>query len=63
MKIRLCIVCGRKLTKTIGVIGPKCIAKLRKENGVSIKSRRMPLQKYRNLMKKHDIFPEGGRSN
>ena len=50
-----CSVCGRKLTKTDGPIGPKCLQKMRPRNA---RSRRITKSQYLKMWARYDIYGE-----
>jgi len=54
-----CLVCGRKLTKSLGPIGPVCMKKLQGENRKH-RIRGMSREKYADLAEDLDIFSGEG---
>jgi hypothetical protein len=52
---KFCLICGRRIEKSPGPIGPVC---LRKMQGQTRRIYRISKEKYIKYMKEHDIFLE-----
>ena len=52
--MKTCLICGRQLKKSPGIIGPGCLAKLKGQ----LKSKRISTKEYVKYMAKHDLFAD-----